>query len=109
MKKIISKIAIVILFGAIAACKGKKLNEISLEGKFKGENITVQNPYGPKGIGFCVTDVYVNDKMTSDEINAETFEIDIKAMGVKEGDNVSLRIVHTEGCEPKIVNPEALR
>jgi hypothetical protein len=90
-------------------CGGdKKEGSIILEGEYRGKNPSIQNPYAENGIGYCMSEVYVNGKMTSDEINAETFEIDLAAMGLKEGDQVKIELRHLTGCTPKILNPEVL-
>ena len=52
--------------------------EITVEGNFMGKNIFVTNPYrSSNNVGFCVTEVFVNGKLTTDEIQQSSFEIDL--------------------------------
>jgi hypothetical protein len=81
---------------------------LKLEGTYQGENIYVQNPFAETGVGFCVIEVRVNDKITTDEINSGAFEIDLSAFKFKTGDAVNIAIKHKNGCFPKILNPEVL-
>ena len=37
-----------------------------------------------------------------------SFEIDLKATGVREGGAIKVEIIHEKGCEPKVLNPEVL-
>lgn len=78
--------------------------ELVLEGTFQGKNVFVQNPYSSDGVGFCVQKVEVNGAEVSSKIDASAFEIDLMALGLKEGDEVSIRIVHKSDCLPKILN-----
>jgi len=109
MKKVILRSSLLLAFFLMLACgTDKKENPVVLKGKYTGKNIFVQNPFGPDGIGFCVSEITVNGNKTSDEINSAAFEIDLLATGLKEGDDVKIEIKHLDGCEPKILNPEVL-
>ncbi len=110
MKKVILQSAILFLFIALTSCNSdKKENPNILKGKYHGKNIFIQNPFGPDGIGFCISEITINGNKTSDEINSAACEIDLVAAGLKEGDDVTIEIKHVEGCEPKILNPEVLK
>jgi hypothetical protein len=82
--------------------------ETDLKGHYKGKNLFIENPYGPGNVGFCVIEVKVNGRITTDEINSSAFEIDFAALGLKEGDAVEVELVHKKGCEPIVKNPEVL-
>jgi hypothetical protein len=82
---------------------------IILEGNYQGKVLYVQNPFGPGGVGFCVTEVKVNGNITTDETNSSAFEIDLKAQGLKIGEKVEVKILHKDGCKPKVLNPEVLK
>ena len=83
---------------------------IVLEGNYQGKNIYVQNPYqNSSNVGFCVKEVRVNGIVTTDEIASSAFEIDFKALKLKIGDKVEIKITHTDGCKPKVLNPEVLK
>src|SRR5687767_358583 len=82
---------------------------IVLEGNYQGKPLYVQNPFGPGGVGFCVTEVKVNGNITTDETNSSAFEIDLKSQKLNPGEKVEVRILHKEGCKPKVLNPEVLK
>jgi len=81
---------------------------IVVEGEYQLKNVFVLNGGSPSGVGFCVYEVTVNGDITSDEINSDAFEIDLSVFGLELGDPVEVRISHKDGCEPKVLNPEAL-
>jgi hypothetical protein len=84
--------------------------EITVEGNFMGKNRFVTNPYrSSNNVGFCVTEVFVNGKLTTDEIQQSSFEIDLISLQLVVGQKVTIKIKHTDGCKPKIVNPEDLK
>ncbi|MBI5217481.1 MAG: hypothetical protein HY958_00940 [Bacteroidia bacterium] len=83
--------------------------EIKLDGIFQGKNLYVQNPFTASGVGFCVFEVSVNGKMTTDEINSSAFEIDLSVFQLNIGDKISIVVKHKENCTPKILNPEVLK
>lgn len=82
---------------------------ILIEGNYQGKVIYVQNPYGPGGVGYCVTEVKVNGNIATDETNSSAFEIDLKPYKLSIGDKVEIQIFHKEGCKPKVLNPEVLK
>lgn len=83
---------------------------IIVEGKYQNKNIYVQNAYAQAGVGFCTFAVYVNGKLTNDEINATAFEIDLEQLQLKYGQEVTIKIFHKDGCTPpRVLNPDALK
>src|SRR3972149_3823420 len=83
---------------------------IIVEGKYQNKNIYVQNGYSDAGVGFCAYAVYVNGKLTNDEVNATAFEIDLEQLHLKYGQEVTIKIFHKEGCNPpRVPNPDALK
>ena len=82
---------------------------IVLEGNYQGRNIFVQNPFVASGVGFCVSEVTVNGEVTTDEINSNAFEIDLKNFSLKIGDKLEVKIKHKDDCKPKVINPEVLK
>jgi hypothetical protein len=81
-----------------------------VEGKYQNKNIYVQNAYTGTGVGFCTFAVYVNGKLTNDEINSTAFEIDLEQMQLKYGEEVTIKIFHKDGCTPpRVLNPDALK
>ena len=80
-----------------------------LEGKFQNKNIFIQNSFGANGVGFCATEIKVNGKITTDEVNSSAFEIDLAAMNIKPGQKVVIEISHKSDCMPVVLNPEVLK
>ena len=91
-----------------ALCATGFAGEIVLKGIYQGKNLYVMNPFASDGNGFCITGVTVNGMATSDEINSSAFEIDLSVHNLKKGDEVNIVIKHTNGCSPKVINPEVL-
>ncbi len=82
---------------------------ITLEGVYQGKNLYVQNPFAGSGVGFCATEVLVNDVKSTDEIQSSAFEIDLSVYKLKIGDKVKVVIKHKDDCKPKVLNPENLK
>ena len=82
---------------------------ITVEGIYQGKNLYVQNPFTSSGIGFCTTDIFVNDVRSTDESQSSAFEIDLTVYKLKMGDKVIVKIKHKEDCAPKVLNPEVLK
>lgn len=80
-----------------------------VEGKFQNKNIYIQNSFGKNGVGFCATEIKVNGKITTDEVNSSAFEIDLSAMNIKPGQKVTIEIIHQSDCIPVVLNPEVLK
>lgn len=80
-----------------------------VEGKFQNKNIYIQNSFGGNGVGFCATEIKVNGKITTDEVNSSAFEIDLAAMNIKPGQKVIIEISHKSDCMPVVLNPEVLK
>ena len=99
----------IVLISLLLSTIGYSVNVIVLEGNYQGKNIYVQNPFASSGVGFCVQEVRVNGKVTTDEIGSSAFEIDLKALQLKVGDKVEVKITHKDGCKPKVLNPEVLK
>jgi hypothetical protein len=83
---------------------------IIVEGKYQNKNVYVQNAFTSSGVGFCVVAIYVNGKLTNDEINATAFEVDLAQLQLKYGQAVTIKILHKDGCTPpRVLNPDALK
>ena len=101
----IPKFRHLLLLGAFLPGLAAHAATIVLEGNYQGKNIFVQNPFSEAGVGFCVYQVMVNNKVSTDEINSSAFEIDLGVYNFKVGDKVTIKIMHREGCTPKVLNP----
>ena len=82
---------------------------IIIEGNYQGKNLYVQNPFASGNVGFCVTEVYVNGNLTTDETQSSAFEVDFKPHKLNIGDKVEIKIKHKDDCRPKVLNPEVLK
>lgn len=80
-----------------------------IEGKYQNKNLFVHNGFGIGGVGFCVKEIKVNGQITTDEVHSSSFEIDLKSLQLKYGQNITIEIVHSEGCVPKVLNMEDLK
>jgi len=83
--------------------------EIVVDGIFQGKNLYVMNPFASSGVGFCVFEVTVNGKTSTDEINSSAFEIDLSIYLFNLGDKIKVIIKHKDNCIPKILNAEVLK
>ncbi len=104
------KFYLILILSLIISGKGfSQGGVIILEGNYQGKNLYVQNPFGSGGVGFCVTEVFVNGNITTDETNSSAFEIDFKSHKLAIGEKVEIKIKHKEDCKPKVLNPEVLK
>ena len=81
---------------------------LSIEGSYQGKNLYVQNPEDGDGFGFCATKVTVNGDVMPGGCSSNAFEIDFSLFNIEIGEPVFIVIEHSEGCKPKILNPEVL-
>jgi hypothetical protein len=102
------KLAIVLSFFILSVLS--KAGVIIVEGKYQNKNIYIQNGYADVGVGFCAYAVYVNEKLTNDEVNATAFEIDLAQLHLKYGQEVVIKILHKDGCiPPRVLNAHVLK
>lgn len=87
---------------------GVTANVIVVEGKYQNKNVFVQNGFGNNGVGFCTTEIKVNGRITTDEVNSSAIEIDLRALDIKVGQKVTIEIIHKKDCAPMVLNPDAL-
>jgi hypothetical protein len=104
-KKILSFVFIVLS----GVCLGQGNSPLILDGNYQGKNIYIQNPFTSSGAGFCVVEVKINDRVTTDETNSSAFEIDFSAAQIKMGEKVEVKVFHKSDCKPKVLNPEVLK
>lgn len=103
MKKLLTLLAVAATsFSSIAGV-------IVVEGKYQDKNLYVQNGYAGNGVGFCTYEVTINGKTTTDEVTSSAFEIDFAAFQIQPGTPVVVEIRHKDDCNPKVLNPEALK
>ncbi len=83
--------------------------DLVIEGVFQGKNVVIYNPFAATGVGFCIYEVTVNGHTITDEINSNSFEIDMSVFQLEIGAPVRVVIKHKEGCTPKVINPQVLK
>jgi len=81
--------------------------EYTITGEYQGKNIYVQNPLSKDKINFCTSEVLLNERLVNSTPKTSAFEIDLTHLNI--GDPVFIKIVHKEGCTPKIINPQVVR
>lgn len=100
---------VLVIVSLILSSFASKASVLVVEGKFQNKNIYIQNSFGSNGVGFCATEIKVNGRITTDEVNSSAFEIDLAAMNIKIGDKVTIEIAHKSDCMPVVLNPEVLK
>lgn len=95
-----------LLFTVLFSVSG--FSALSIEGSYQGKNLYVQNPEDGDGFGFCATKVTVNGDVMPGGCSSNAFEIDFSLFNIEIGEPVFIVIEHSEGCKPKILNPEVL-
>jgi len=81
---------------------------LSIAGTYQGKNLYIQNPEDEDGFGFCTLKVTVNGDLMPGGISSSVFEIDFSLFNIVIGEPLFIVIDHSEGCKPKILNPEVL-
>jgi hypothetical protein len=76
--------------------------EIKLTGVYQGKNIYVQNPLKTDQSGYCTQAVFVNGTKVLDNPRASSYEINLSKYPINTP--VEIRIVHSNGCKPKVIN-----
>jgi hypothetical protein len=81
--------------------------EYTTTGEYQGKNVYVQNPLSLDKINFCTTEIFLNEKLINTAPKTSAFVIDLSHMNI--GDPVFIKIIHKDGCIPKIINPQVIR
>jgi hypothetical protein len=77
--------------------------ELTLVGQYHGKDLYVQNPFdGVSTSSYCVQEVYINGTLKP---HKEQGAFIISLNYLKMDDPIEIRIVHKDGCTPKILNP----
>lgn len=110
MFKLVLSILVVGLSGAFsAAAEGEPPATLELvtRGVYQGKNLYVQNPLILDKTNFCTRRVYVNQKLIIDNPMTSAYEINLSFLNLN--DTLEIKIVHSAGCAPKIINPQVIR
>lgn len=79
--------------------------EFVIKGTYNGKNLYLYNPHNDDQ-DFCISEFYVNGvRFTAPKSSA----LDVDLSHLLAETNVTIKIVHTEVCEPKLMNPNVLR
>lgn len=87
--------------------KAQQLEEFMLTGVYNGKNLYVQNPLAGSMKEYCTREVWVNDAKIF--TNPATSAYTINLSHLSPNSPVSVRIVYSVGCVPKIINPQVIR
>ncbi|TAH21404.1 MAG: hypothetical protein EAZ08_03525 [Cytophagales bacterium] len=79
--------------------------EFVIKGTYNGKNLYIHNPHN-EDEDFCITEFYVNGvRFTAPKSSA--IDVDLSHLIVET--NVTIKVIHTEVCEPKLMNMNVLR
>ncbi|MGK7389045.1 MAG: hypothetical protein ACNS60_01785 [Candidatus Cyclobacteriaceae bacterium M2_1C_046] len=81
--------------------------ELVITGVYQGKDLYVQNPYSSANKKFCTEAVYINDQRIITEPNSSGYRINLSKFQLNE--RLEIKIVHREGCTPKILNPDVIQ
>ncbi len=81
---------------------------VVVNGIYQGKDLYVKNPVTTSGVGYCIFEVLVNGKISSDEVNSPAFAIDLGVWKFKQGEPLEIVLRCKESCDVKIINPEAV-
>lgn len=81
--------------------------ELFVTGEYQGKSLYVQNPLSADRVNFCALSVFLNGELVISHPKTSAFAVDLSHLEI--GDAVYVRILHRDGCEPKIINPQVIR
>lgn len=79
---------------------------ITVTGVYHGKNLIVQNPFTETMKEFCTSEVFVNEVKILTEVQSSAFEINLSHLKIN--DPVTVKIIHKENCQPKILNSQVI-
>lgn len=83
-----------------------------IEGVYNGKDLYINNGFGKEGIGYCISEVKVNRNITTDEVNATVFKIDLSVHKLKAGETFTIILFYKDSCmikEPLLMNQGAIK
>jgi hypothetical protein len=90
-----------------------KYRKMTVNGVYNGKDIFIRNSFGGNGVGFCVSQVNVNKNITTDEINASVFNVDLEMHKLKLNEKFTLEVFYKEKCGIPdgvlLLNPGAIK
>lgn len=95
--------------GALLTSKNESNEEqITIEGGYSYQNIFLVNSKTKNDKDFGIKNITINGKPFVSNINQATIEIDLFGLKLNYNDKIKIDIRYTKGCDPTILNPEAL-
>lgn len=85
---------------------GSFAQEIKLTGVYQGKNIYVQNPLKTDQSAYCTQAVFVNGIKVLDNPRTSSYEIKLSKYSINTP--LEIRIVHSNGCKPKVINKSVI-
>lgn len=82
-------------------------HELVLTGVYTGKNLYVQNPISTNLKDYCTQEVYVNGNLIFQNPRSSAYTINLTHLSQKAP--VEVRIRYSEGCMPKVINPQVVR
>lgn len=81
--------------------------EVVLSGNYQGRDLFIQNPYNKSTKKFCTEGIYLNNELIIQNPSISAIRVDMSDISLDAF--VEVRITHSTGCIPSIVNPEVLK
>lgn len=97
----------VLLYFLLPASLLAQQEEFTLTGVYNGKNLFVQNPLSSNMKDYCTKEVWVNGAQVITNPRSSAFTINLSSLSVKSP--VTIRVVHQNGCAPKVINPQVIR
>ena len=72
--------------------------KMTVSGVYNGKDLYIRNSFGGNGIGYCVTQVNVNKNITTDEINATVFRVNLELHKLKLNEKFTLEVFYKDKC-----------
>ena len=82
-------------------------HEVVLTGIYNGKNLYVQNPLSSNMRDYCTKEVWVNGERVFVNPRSSAFTVNLSHL--KEQEPVAVRILYSNGCVPKVINPQVIR
>lgn len=93
-------------FSLLCVSLNIQAGELVLDGIYRGTNLYIQNPRLGEN-EFCVKEVFINGEKSEMIPKATAFDINLSHL--EENTAIRIRIIHHDGCIPKVINPNAIK
>ncbi|MBR07976.1 MAG: hypothetical protein CMP48_09840 [Rickettsiales bacterium] len=84
----------------------EKTGDTRYTGVYRGKTLFIQNPYDRESSSFCITEVRLNNRRLNLNYGSSALKIDFN--GIEENSPIALHIIHSDSCQPIIINPDAI-